>query len=67
MKTLKDEMFTNKLSRYPGALIEDCKKYLGIAPYNTYSNIVIGDPFFYNSMCKKYGTEDVTYIIKNLK
>lgn len=67
MKTLKDEIFTDKLSSYSGALIDDCKKYLGIAPYNTYSNIVISDPFFYNSMCKKYGAEDVTCVIKNLK
>ena len=56
-----------KLNGYSSTLIEDCKKYLGLAPYNTFTNINVGDPFFYNNMCKKYGTEDVTYVVKNLK
>ncbi len=56
-----------KLNGYSSALIEDCKKYLGLVPYNTYNSIVVGDPFFYNSMCKKYGAEDVAYVVKNLK
>lgn len=56
-----------KLNGYPSALIEDCKKYLGLAPYNTFTNTNVGDPFFYNYMYKKYGAEDVAYVVNNLK
>ena len=56
-----------KLEHYSSALIEDCKKYLGLAPYNTFTNINVGDIFFYNHMCKKYGTENVAYVVNNLK
>ena len=31
-----------KLNGYPSALIEDCKKYLGLAPYNTFTNTNVG-------------------------
>lgn len=56
-----------KLSGYSSALIEDCKKYLGLAPYNTFTNINVSDPFFYNHMYKKYGVADVNYVVRNLK
>lgn len=67
MKTLKDVMIINNLSKYQSALIDDCRKFLGLAPYNTYNNIVVGDPFFYNSMCKKYGDKEVAYVVKVLQ
>ena len=48
-------------------LFEDCKKYLGLSPYNTWTNIVVGDNHFYMDMCKKYGEQNVINTIKELK
>ena len=48
-------------------LIDDCKKYLGIYPYNTWTNIVVYDLYFYEDMCKKYGEQNVANAIKKLK
>lgn len=48
-------------------LIDDCKKYLGESPYNSSSNICVGDAYFYMSMCRKYGEEDVVNTIKRLR
>ena len=48
-------------------LIDDCKKYLGIFPYNDLTNIVVNDSYFYMDMCKRYGKENVINTIKELK
>ena len=48
-------------------IIEDVKKYLGIEPYNTDSNIVRGDYYYYNQLCAKYGELQVQQLIKALK
>ena len=47
-------------------LIEDCKKFLGKPPHNTWSNITVGDPFFYADMCKRYGEQNVSDTIEML-
>lgn len=48
-------------------IVEDCKKYLGLAPYDTDSNIVRGDGFYYNSLCSMYGESQVQNTIKALR
>ena len=48
-------------------LIDDCKKFLGKPPYNTWTNIVMGDSYFYIDMCKRYGENNVCETIKILK
>lgn len=47
-------------------LIDDCKKYLGKPPYNTWTNIVASDPYFYTDMCNKYGDQNVADAIKEV-
>ena len=47
-------------------LIDDCKKYLGLYPYNNWTNFVVKDFYFYTDMCKKYGEENVANAIKEL-
>lgn len=48
------------------ACTEDVKKFLGIAPYNTYTNICAGDPYFYKDLLRKYGDAEVTKTIRSL-
>lgn len=48
-------------------LVDDCRKYLGKTPYNTSSNICLGDGYFYMSMCNKYGEQEVINTIKALR
>lgn len=48
-------------------IINDCKKYLGLPPYNDWMNIVMDDAYFYMDMCKKYGEQNVAMAIKQLK
>lgn len=48
-------------------LIDDCKKYLGIDPYNDWTNIVVNDSYFYKDMCKKYGEKNVIDTINKLQ
>lgn len=45
---------------------EDIKKFLGISPYDTDSNIVRGDPFYLKSLYTKYGEEKVKAKVKEL-
>lgn len=47
-------------------MIEDIKKFLGISPYNTDSNIVRSDPFYLKFLYSKYGEETVKAKIKEL-
>ena len=44
-------------------IIDDVKKYLGISPYDNFTNIVAHDPFFFKSLVDKYGKEDVNRTI----
>jgi hypothetical protein len=48
-------------------LIDDVKKYLGIKPYDNFTNIVAHDSFFLMSLIDKYGKENVTRAIKELR
>lgn len=48
-------------------VIDDCKKYFGLYPYNTWANIVVSDSYFYMDMCKKYGKEIVNKTLKTLR
>lgn len=47
-------------------LVDDCKKFLGRPPYDTWTNITIGDPYFYAEICKRYGKQNVLDTIKRL-
>lgn len=48
-------------------LINDCKKYLGLPPYDDDSNKLWGDDRFYIALCKKYGEESVDDTIQQLE
>ena len=48
-------------------LIDDCKKYLGKPPYDTWTNIVVGDLYFYMGMCNKYGEQSVADAIQEVQ
>ena len=48
-------------------IIDDCKKYLGLPPYDGWTNICVGDPYFYKSICDKYGKQNVDDTIKLLR
>lgn len=48
-------------------ITEDVKKYLGIAPYNTDSNIVRGDCYYYKQLCSTYGEAAVQNKIRELR
>lgn len=50
-----------------GNCIDDCKKYLGLPPYNSGCNIVQGDGHFYTSLCDKYGVQNVKNTIQHLR
>ena len=58
---------SNLLADYDNNIIEDCKKYLGIAPYNISTNVVAYDPYFCNSLSRRYGAQSVAYVIMVLK
>ena len=47
-------------------LIDDCKKYLGLYPYNDWTNVCVSDSYFYKSICDKYGKQNVDDTIKIL-
>ena len=47
-------------------VVDDCKKYLGISPYDGWTNVVVNDVYFYMDMCKRYGEEIVNKTIKAL-
>ena len=40
-------------------ITEDCKKYLGITPYNQVSNVCLLDIYYLESLYSKYGREKV--------
>lgn len=47
-------------------IVYDCKKLLGLPPFNHSSNICVGDPHFYKSLCNTYGELNVVRTIKEL-
>ncbi len=47
-------------------LEDDLKKYLGLPPYNTFTNPVVYDIYYLNSMYIKYGKELVTEAINRI-
>ena len=49
------------------SLIDDCKKYLGLPPYDGWTNVCVSDPYFYKSICNKYGEQNVQDAIEGLK
>lgn len=48
-------------------ITDDIKKYLGIEPYNTDSNIVRGDYCYYKQLCNMYGEVEVQNKIRDLR
>ena len=38
--------------------IEKVKIYLGISPYDGTTNICRGDPYYYQSLCSLFGSEE---------
>lgn len=52
---------------YSKECLDDCKKFLGIKPYNTPTNVVMGDPHYLNSLHIKYGKSAVDEAIRYLK
>lgn len=48
-------------------ITDDCKKYLGIFPYNDWTNICVGDSYFYKDICNRYGEQNVVNAIEELK
>lgn len=47
-------------------LEDDLKKYLGLPPYNTFTNPAAYDIYYLNSLYIKYGRESVTETLKKL-
>lgn len=47
-------------------LENDCRKYLGLKPYAGWTNISVGDPFFYQQICTNYGETAVKQMIDSL-
>lgn len=48
-------------------IVDDCKKFLGVPPYNHSSNICVGDIYFYKSICNTYGESNVINTCKELQ
>lgn len=47
-------------------LENDLKKYLGLPPYDTFTNPVAYDVYYLNSLYIKYGKENVTEALNRL-
>ena len=48
-------------------LVNDCKKFLGLTPYDNWTNICCGDSIFYLEMVRKYGEERVISAVVEMK
>ena len=48
-------------------LIEDCKKYMGKPPYDSWTNLNVFDSYFYKDMCKKYGEDKVEEMLQKIR
>ena len=51
---------------YQIELEDDLKKYLGLPPYNTFTNPVVYDIYYLNSLYIKYGKENVVKALNRL-
>ena len=59
--------YTNSISHYNQMELEDdLKKYLGLPPYNTFTNLVAYDAYYLNSIYVKYGKENVAKALNRL-
>lgn len=59
--------YSDSTSYYNQTELEnDLKKYLGLPPYNTFTNPVVYDIYYLNSIYIKYGKELVTEALKKL-
>lgn len=47
-------------------LENDLKKYLGLPPYNTFTNPVVYDGYYLNSLYNKYGKRGATKTLNRL-
>ena len=47
-------------------LEDDCKKYLALPPYNTFTNPVAYDIYYLNSLYIKYGKEGRAIVTETL-
>lgn len=48
-------------------LIDECKKLLGLPPYDTWTNSTYGDIYVRADMVRRYGEEQVEKAIKELE
>lgn len=48
-------------------LEEKIKAYLGLPPYNTWSNYLVGDSWYIESLRKEYGDKNVDNILEKLR
>ena len=55
------------IEQYLKSLEDDIRKGLGMAPYNTPSNLLAGDMFFWTSLQNKYNKEDIDKMVKKLR
>ena len=59
--------YPNSTSQYNQIELEDdLKKYLALPPYNTFTNLVAYDAYYLNSICIKYGRENVAKTLNRL-
>ena len=49
------------------SIIDDCKKYLGFPPYDSSTNIVLYDGYYLNSLYSKYGANEVSNTLNELR
>ena len=47
--------------------MKECKKYLGLPPYNDDGNVIRSDGYFYMYLIRKYGEWEVRKTIRFLK
>lgn len=59
--------YPNSTSYYNQIELEnDLKKYLGLPPYDTFTNPVAYDEYYLNSLYVKYGKENVTEVLNRI-
>lgn len=53
------QLLLNIVERLDMNITDDCKKFLGLPPYDDYSNVVVSDPHYYQDLCNKYGKQQI--------
>lgn len=48
-------------------LEQDCRKYLGLPPFNNFCNVCYADAFFYLDLCQRFGKTKVDEVIEQLQ